>query len=177
MAEHPTTMRWKVLGEKGPVALCEGTVIVPEAGMGRLERLVIEGVDANPLDAGTLKAIAESAEEAVSRATAVHAYRRAMGLQASDPVHFEVTDEMLESGFSPLTPFEIEVRRQRRMRRPDSDFRKVASIYKKAYRLGYNVQDAVAREMFVSRARAGILISEARKRGFLPKTKKGKAKA
>ena len=68
-----------------------------------------------------------------------------------------------------------ELGRRRKARKSDDDYQRVAAIYQLARREGESAQLAVANEFGVGKERGAQLIAEARKRGFLPKTSKGKA--
>jgi len=70
-----------------------------------------------------------------------------------------------------------ELRKRRRSHRSDEDYQQVAEIYRRAQAEEAPVQESVAKALHVSTAHAARLIGEARKRGFLPPTTKGKAKA
>lgn len=70
-----------------------------------------------------------------------------------------------------------ELRKRRRSHRSDEDYQLVAEIYRRAQAEDELVQQSVADALHVSKAHAARLIGEARKRGFLPRTTKGKAKA
>lgn len=70
-----------------------------------------------------------------------------------------------------------ELRRRRRGRLTDSDYERVAQVYRAAIAEGRPTQHAVKDAFTVSQSRAAALIGEARKRGLLPPTTRGKAKA
>ena len=71
---------------------------------------------------------------------------------------------------------QIEAMKPRRVRRPLSDYERVAEIYRKACDEGMAVQASVAQEMGVTPTQAGTLIHAARKLGLLPPTTRGKAR-
>lgn len=70
-----------------------------------------------------------------------------------------------------------EMQRRRKARHTDEDYQRVADVYRDAAATGRSVQRAVADAMVVEIPTAARLISECRKRGLLPPTSKGKAKA
>jgi hypothetical protein len=70
-----------------------------------------------------------------------------------------------------------EVQRRRRSRLTPADYQRVADVYRQAVADGRPVQQAVADDFFVGRQRGASLIAEARRRGLLPQTTKGKKQA
>lgn len=70
-----------------------------------------------------------------------------------------------------------EMARRRNARHTDEHYRQVAEVYRQAEQEGRPVQRAVADAMVVEIPTAARLISEARKRGLLPPTTKGRKKA
>jgi hypothetical protein len=68
-------------------------------------------------------------------------------------------------------------RRRRRSQRTDEYLTRVAEIYGKAFHEGRGVQRAVADELHIAVPTAANTIAEARRRGFLPPTKRRIPKA
>jgi hypothetical protein len=70
-----------------------------------------------------------------------------------------------------------ELQRRRRSRLTDDDYVRVADVYRHAVTDGRSAQHAVKDTFTVSQSRAATMIAEARKRGLLPPTTRGKAQA
>lgn len=99
-------------------------------------------------------------EDGVARSTTTN--------EALRDMRFEVSDNFTEETFA-------ELQRRRGMQLTGEDFERVAHVYREARSEKRSAQKAVADEFFVSVARAKQLIAEARSRGLLPATTRGKA--
>lgn len=174
MADFETVGRWRMVDQDGTTTVtCEGDVVVPETGTPYLRRLVVEASGSGQIRQADIEAVAAGIKEAIPKVAALVMYRRAFGLEPDVPIVLDVDD----SSENPLQDFELEISRQRRARRPDSDYVKVAEAYRDAHNRRLAVQSNVARAMHVSTSQAATLIAEARRRGLLPPTTKGKARA
>lgn len=174
MADFETVGRWRMVNPEGLTTVrCEGDVVVPETGTPYLRRLVLEASGHGQIRQADIEAVASGIEEAIPKIAATVAYRLAFGLKPHEPIVFDVDDGERD----PLRDFELQISRQRRVRRPDSDFERIAEVYRDALDRGLGVQASVARAMHVTSSQAATLIAEARRRGLLPPTTKGKARA
>lgn len=174
MADFETVGRWRMVDQDGITTVtCEGDVVVPETGTPYLRRLVMEASGARQIRQAEIEAVAAGIEEAIPKVAALVTYRRAFGLAPDAPIVLDVDN----ASVSPLRDFELEISRQRRARRPDADYVKIAQVYRDAHDRGLAVQSSVGRAMHVSPSQAATLIAEARRRGLLPATTKGKAQA
>lgn len=174
MADFETVGRWRMVNQDGVTSVrCEGDVAVPESGTPYLRRLVLEASGNGQIRQADIEAVAAGIEEAVPKIAATVLYRKAFGLRPDEPIVLGVD----AGDNNPLRDFELKISRQRRARRPDSDFQRIAEVYREALDRGLGVQTSVARAMHVSPSQAATLIAETRRRGLLPPTTKGKARA
>jgi len=174
MADFETVGSWRMVDRDGVTTLrCEADVVVPENGTPYLRRLVVETLGKGQIRQADVEAVAAGIEEAVPKIAATVLYRNAFGLAPDEPIILNV-DAALEN---PLRDFELQISRQRRARRPDSDYERIADVYRDALDRGLAVQASVARAMHVSPSQAATLIADTRRRGLLPATTKGKARA